>query len=129
MQSGNSARNSFDANETENEMTDFKRSKKRRREKHRDRYSPDIQLPAMQMGKHHSRKRKHKSPDRDASSEQEPPRQGIKLFVSTTRASKFYVRRVNVARSGNQAKAPEFQTSLIPSGLVPDEYSPIKLYI
>lgn len=65
---------SFDTND----VIEIKKNKKRRREKHRARYSPELSV--QMLGKHHSRKRKHKSPNYPR--EPEPPRQGIKLFVS-----------------------------------------------
>lgn len=58
----------------------MKKLKKRRREKHRTRYSPEYTPSQNVVGKHHNRKRKHKS--LDTSSETDAPRQGIKLFVS-----------------------------------------------
>lgn len=60
-------------------VEDSKKNKKRRRDKHRARYSPEF-VSAQGSGRHHSRKRKRKSSDLPG--EQEPPRQGIKLFVS-----------------------------------------------
>ncbi len=71
------------------EVSDFvepKKNKKRRRDKHRNRYSPEVS-PQTVAVKHHSRKRKHKSPNR--SLEPEPPRQGIKLFVSSVFRIKY----------------------------------------
>lgn len=64
----------------ESDSVELKKIKKRRREKHRTRYSPEYMPSQNVVGKHHNRKRKHKS--LDTSSETEAPRQGIKLFVS-----------------------------------------------
>lgn len=60
---------------------------KKKHERHRERYSPEIIKITKRVK---SRKRKHKSHHRDFTSEIEstndvviePPRQGIKLFVS-----------------------------------------------
>ena len=65
-----------------------KKNKKRRRDKHRARYSPEP-LSSQNTGKHHSRKRKRKSSDLPG--EQEPPRQGIKLFVSIRLKKRIFV--------------------------------------
>lgn len=68
--------------------TSARLGKKRRRGKHRNRYSPDLIFP---IGKHHSRKRKRKNtpPSTElteittgGSQVADQPRQGIKLFVS-----------------------------------------------
>lgn len=64
----------------ESDSAEVKRNKKRRREKHRNRYSPEYMPSQNVLGKHHNRKSKHKI--FDASSETDPPRQGIKIFVS-----------------------------------------------
>lgn len=64
----------------------MKKNKKRRREKHRNRYSPEL-MSSHTTSRHHNRKRKHKSLDMHA--EPEPPRQGIKLFVSIVVESSF----------------------------------------
>lgn len=78
FQSESSARNSFDAGEP----IEVKKIKKRKREKHRLRYPDGIENILIPVEKHHSRKRKHRSPDLNSEPEPEPPRQGIKLFVS-----------------------------------------------
>ncbi|KAK7586226.1 hypothetical protein V9T40_004102 [Parthenolecanium corni] len=65
----------------ESDSVELKKIKKRRREKHRTRYSPEYMPSQNVVGKHHNRKRKHKS--LDTSSETEAPRQGIKLFIKS----------------------------------------------
>ena len=63
----------------ESDSIETKKSKKRRHD--RVRYSPEPIISQNGLGKHHNRKRKHQI--LDPASETEPPRQGIKLFVST----------------------------------------------
>lgn len=57
------------------DLPETRKVKKRKRDKHRDRYSPDLELPPSA---HRNRKRKHKSTEDNGT-----PRQGIKLFVSS----------------------------------------------
>lgn len=78
FQSESSARNSFDAGEP----IEIRRIKKHKREKHRLYYPDGIENIQIPVEKHHSRKRKRRSPDNNSEPELEQPRQGIKLFVS-----------------------------------------------
>ncbi|XP_065206479.1 PHD finger protein 14 isoform X2 [Planococcus citri] len=77
--SESSARNSFDAGEP----VEIRKIKKHKREKHRLRYPDGIENIQIPVEKHHSRKRKHRSPDHSSENEPERPRQGIKLFIKS----------------------------------------------
>lgn len=74
----------MDVEEVNVTVSESKKTKKRRRDKHRARYSPEL-VSSQNTGKHHSRKRKSS----DLPGEQEAPRQGIKLFVSILKFSSY----------------------------------------